>query len=413
MIQLPNGCYCSKLSVHPKNWNTIIASTKCTWYISYRFYDPRILTAGKCKGRLIIIKGMNHLDDLKDRQGAVKSLIENELELLKLRGLNRITGEFTIEDDKEITEFSLLAEALTWAFKELKTSKETLLNVKSCLARVKTAIIDQNLHTVMLKDFKTKHVRKILKHCAGQHNLSAHSFNHYRSYLIMLFKVLLEVDAVDYNPVSNISKQKPVKRLRNLLTPAERKSISDHFKNTDIYYYRFLQCFFHSGARPVELLRLKKEDINLENMNCKVVIKKGMLCEEQLRLIKDIAFEFWQAQYNECAAGDYLFGYMLKPGKKKCTRDYITKKWQREVKGDLKINKDGTLKTNKKDCLKINKDLYSLKHLNLDETAALLNADDASKMAGHTSTVITLKHYLVNEKDRQNERLKKVNNSFS
>ena len=58
-------------------------------------------------------------------------------------------------------------------------------------------------------------------------------------------------------------------------------------------------------------------------------------------------------------------------------------------------------------------DFYALKHLNLDETAAILDAKAAAKMAGHTSTVITLKHYLVNEEERKMEKLRRVDNSFA
>jgi hypothetical protein len=63
--------------------------------------------------------------------------------------------------------------------------------------------------------------------------------------------------------------------------------------------------------------------------------------------------------------------------------------------------------------LGVKEDFYSLKHLNLDETASILNINDAAAMASHTSTVITLKHYAVNEKSRQNKRLKLVNNKFA
>jgi hypothetical protein len=66
-----------------------------------------------------------------------------------------------------------------------------------------------------------------------------------------------------------------------------------------------------------------------------------------------------------------------------------------------------------KEGLGIDIDFYSLKHLNLDETARLLDAAAASKMAGHTSTMITLKHYLVNEEERKMEKLRKVNNDFA
>jgi len=62
--------------------------------------------------------------------------------------------------------------------------------------------------------------------------------------------------------------------------------------------------------------------------------------------------------------------------------------------------------------LGIDIDFYSLKHLNLDETSDILNAEAAAKMAGHTSTVITLKHHLINEEESKMEMLRKVNNDF-
>ncbi|MBN9350347.1 MAG: hypothetical protein J0H55_06650 [Chitinophagaceae bacterium] len=63
--------------------------------------------------------------------------------------------------------------------------------------------------------------------------------------------------------------------------------------------------------------------------------------------------------------------------------------------------------------LGIDIDFYSLKHLNLDETSSILDAEAASKMAGHSSPVITLKHYLINEEQRELEKLKRVNNRFA
>ena len=54
-----------------------------------------------------------------------------------------------------------------------------------------------------------------------------------------------------------------------------------------------------------------------------------------------------------------------------------------------------------------------VKHLNLGGVAGLLDPGTAAKMAGHTSTVITLKHYLINEEERIMENLRKVNNDFA
>jgi hypothetical protein len=87
MIQLPGGCYCSKLSVHPKNWQSKTADALCQWYISYRFYDPNFIDEkARCIPKQIIIKGMNHLQDLKEKQEAVKLLLQDEMILLQERG---------------------------------------------------------------------------------------------------------------------------------------------------------------------------------------------------------------------------------------------------------------------------------------------------------------------------------------
>ena len=75
----------------------------------------------------------------------------------------------------------------------------------------------------------------------------------------------------------------------------------------------------------------------------------------------------------------------------------ITEKWKQNVKEDLGINKN----------------FYWLKHTNLDETATILDDEAAARMAGHTSTVITLKHYLVNKEEREMAKLRKVDNSFA
>ena len=81
----------------------------------------------------------------------------------------------------------------------------------------------------------------------------------------------------------------------------------------------------------------------------------------------------------------------------KTTPKHMSNRWKEYVKEGLGIDID----------------FYSLKHLNLDETSKLLDAEAAAKMAGHTSTVITLKHYLVNEEERKMEKLRKVNNDFA
>ncbi len=106
---------------------------------------------------------------------------------------------------------------------------------------------------------------------------------------------------------------------------------------------------------------------------------------------------YWVELMDMAKPGDAIFGKGLVPGTVPCLRDFITKKWHRQVKKGLGIKKD----------------MYTLKHLNLDETAEILDIKQSAKMAGHTSPVITIRHYALGEKGRQNERLKQVNNKFA
>jgi integrase len=101
---------------------------------------------------------------------------------------------------------------------------------------------------------------------------------------------------------------------------------------------------------------------------------------------------YWQEAIRNAEPDDYIFAAGLKPGMEPINRDQITKRWKKHVKVRLGIQAD----------------FYSLKHLHLDEIAALSGLDQAAAMASHTSASITLKHYAVNEVQRRNEQLKQL-----
>ena len=226
---------------------------------------------------------------------------------------------------------------------------------------------------------------------------SAWSYNNCRTYLMMLYKKLLEQDAVEINPVKDIPKEKIIIRIKKVLNEQERIKIDAHLKSVDPDYRRFIHIFFHSGSRKTEMVRLKVKDVYLDKQTFKLFIKKGSQQREELRAIKNIALTFWKEQLDGASPDDYVFSSNFKPGKGKTTPKHMSNRWKEYVKEGLGIDID----------------FYSLKHLNLDETSSLLDAEAASKMAGHTSTVITLKHYLVNEEERKMEKLRKVNNDFA
>jgi integrase len=396
MLQLANGCRCSNLSVHPKNWKQNGASTTDPWYISYRFYD----TPNKLK-KQVIIKGMNHLGDLQQRRDATAALMEAELDMLRKKNYNPITGQMAEDDEQPeyiIDPSTPFIKALQESIKHMDADKNSKEVATSVVKYIGQAAAQLRYDYKPISEIRRRHLVALLQRCGKiKTTWTANTFNAYRANLMMCYKVLIEMETVDINPMRDIGKKSWVKKIRDTLTLAERRTVNDHlFKN----YYRFwlfTQIFFHSGSRIRELLRLQGSDIDLAGQRFKCRIMKRKKPVQIWRPIKDIALPFWQEAMHECSNSDFLFSRLLEPGPSMILAEQVTKRWNKLIKKELGITAD----------------FYSLKHLNLDETAEALSIQEAAKMAAHTTPVITMEVYAVGEKERQDQRLKKVRNSFS
>lgn len=394
MISLPNGCSCSELTVNPNNWKTCKASSlEKNWYIQYYFYDTTIN-----QKKFVVIKGMNRLKTLDERREATRQLMENELYQLQVKGYNPITGSFAQIPKSGINPSTRFIDALWQAFEYLKLEGTTKLDIKTLIRHCEVAAKKLGLMKYEIQSIKRRHIIQILEVLPSlKKSWSAYSYNNSRAYLMMLFKKLLLMEAVETNPVKEIPKEEVPAKLKSVLTWKQREQVSKYLAKVDPIYYRFIQIFFHSGCRRTELCRLKVSDVDLNNQVFKVLVKKGRKQREALRPIKNVSLKFWKEQLKDAGPNDFVFSSSFKPGKYQLQPKKITNKWKGYVKQDLEIDID----------------FYSLKHLNLDETSTILDAQAAAKMAGHTSPVITLKHYLVNEEQRELEKLKKVNNRFA
>lgn len=99
----------------------------------------------------------------------------------------------------------------------------------------------------------------------------------------------------------------------------------------------------------------------------------------------------------EADPGHYLFSRLLLPGANKIRKDQPDRRWAKYVMG---LVENGGLG--------IKKRFYSLKHLHTDMIAEKPGLDMAAASAGHTTPVVTLRHYAKGEKQRQRDALKKV-----
>lgn len=396
MLSLPNDCYCSDPKVYPKNWKQPSASVRNYWYIWYRFYDPSIQDeAGNIKPKLVQVKGMNEYKTVSERRLFTKKLLEQETHNLQVEGYNPWTGEYA--NGGQVSSRMILTEALEYALKQVNVEPSTRADIKSVVKYVKQSAEEIKLASLQINQISRKHILRILEQCKLKNKRwSDNLFNHYRKYLSILFMQLVEVEVIDMNPIRDLSKRKTINRIRITLDNDQRGALDEYLQDNYPAFRRFVHVFFHSGSRISELVCLQLQDVDMEKQRFKITIKKGKHLREVWKTIKDIALPYWQEIISEAQPGDYIFSINLLPGRKKIPAKQITRRWRKHVKEKIGIEAD----------------LYSLKHLNSTDMMDFMTAQEVAEMNSHTSTTMVVNIYDVNNARRENDRIRKANNSF-
>lgn len=389
-IPLKNGCHYSELSVHPKNWQKAKEITG-PWRISYRFYDP-----SQPKPKQVVIKSMNAYKDLKKRREVTRELLDYEKHLLQNEGYNPFSKKVSEQVAQDITPNTPFIKALELALPRLKAKPKTKQDIRNILIPFAKAATQLYIDTLPLKEIRKRHIKFCLEQVAkNRPRFTANTFNHYRTYLSMLFVELEDLEAVEMNPIIAIKKEKTIKKQRKTLSEKEREKVREHLKQYPAFN-RYVQIFFHSGARTSELLLVKALQVDLQKQRYLCTIEKGKQAREEYRTIKDIALPYWKELLSEANPDDYIFSKGLKPGANPIRPDQITKRWTRLVMEPLKIKAT----------------FYSLKHLNTKEMVDSLDEQAAAKLNAHQDTGMVIKIYDIGRDDRQHKRIKNVNNPF-
>lgn len=429
-ILLPNGCYRTPFRILPSDWNKSSAKTTEDWILYYRYYDPAIKFDPKdpATNPLQRIKGMNKFHDLEQRRAETQSLLASESDLIDKMLWNPLKKAYDNSclpilesiDPKDISENTPLNTALKWAFDHGDLSTDFKVDVKSKLKYFSLASARLGFSDKPVKEIRRKHIKKILD-AVGAEKLStvtvdkkgnkkngvwtASLYNHFLGNIGSLFKVLDEYEATDHNPCHGITKKKEVIKQRATLTDAERLDVHRVLIKSLYTFWRFIQIFFHSGARRKELMLVKKSDVDLSNQRFKVTTLKGGTHREVWKPIKDIVLPLWKSLMYDAAIDDYLFGEGLKPAVSPIRPEQVTRRWKRHVKDKMGIEAD----------------LYSLRHLNLTEMMDLLSESTDVKKAqeiviessSHTTTKMLDTVYDVRSQLRKDKRIKAMGNKFA
>jgi site-specific recombinase XerC len=424
MIFLNNGCARSQIKVTPANWDIKKPSKKVQaellqkeWKIYYRYYDPVFKDDPLLWGKQIQLRaGINEVADFIQRQMGTRTALESIHDLIDNRLYNPITCKYYVQPEQieEVAPVTPFIDALWKAHAMLKGVKDMLDDIKSVIRGVSDAaskLYDKEqmkpYSALKISQVTRKHIVYIFRQCAKDNpKFSNNRQNKYRAYLLMLFKELLKVEAIEYNPVKDIPVEKGgVKKLREILTPTESMLIDVNVKAWNYNYWRYIRIFFRSGSRSTEMAALKPEHVYLEQQEFKVLVKKRRRQYEwQIRPIPRDVLRLWIEVMEEAKTGEFLFGALFKPGKKPLALKLINTYWLKYVKGHANEWQDQTKR--RTNCLYINKDFYLLKHTNEDTIAKEIDLQHAAAAAGHASTMTTERHYALGHKKRELEKLK-------
>ena len=404
MKSLPFDCSCTDVWVSPENWQTITGkkAISVNWYVQCIFYDP--LFKEKYPKGFPFRKKLNKFKTVEERKAAAKYLLDEIPKLFEEKGFNPITKKLMIEPviepqlNSELGPETPFLDALDFVYEKLDVADTTNNDIRLILIHFKKSAKQLRYDELVINDVRRKHIKLVIDNLEKiDGKFSGHKFNKYRGYLQIIFRELLEFEAVESNIITDIRKRPQIKSIRETLTQDERVLVNNHLINNFPNFWLFLMIFFHSGGRETELMSVKIGDVDIEKQKYKVLIKKGKQYVWVERVIKNCAVAFWKRAIFGGKKTDYIFSVGLKPGENKIRTQQISRRWRTHVKEKLNISAD----------------FYSLKHTNLDETVALLSMKDAAAMANHKSIKMLENHYAIGESERQFERLKLVENKFA
>jgi integrase len=377
------------------------------WFVYYTFYDPEYP-----KGiRRQIRGGINYFKTAKERKEMAQQLMSYEMEKL-MEGFNPFKREIIIPVNADVTPDTPFITALQICFKKIKAVKGTLVDIQSVIKGTTESAAKLGIDKMPVKNVSRKYFKMIFEQCKIDNpKFSDNRQNVYRKWLKKLYDELIEMEAVEVNPLVFIRKEKTVRKKRVMPTDEQRIEISNYLRKNFYNFWRAVQIFYASGARETELMNVKIKDVDLNRQECKYLVLKRKNEHEVTRPVSDAVLYLWEELIKGADEEDYLFSYDLKPGPKKLSTEALSKRWLRHVKGKAKSrSKYGKVLKNP---IEFNIDLYALKYLNTTEIMDILdNAKEVAKLTAHTTEAMIVKIYDTKNKQRKDDKIKKAGSTF-
>lgn len=387
MILLPNDCKYS-ISVFPKDWQSKKADLSLSWYIDYRFVDPKYKTEFP-KGYTKRIKnGFAECTTYAKRKYAMQFALESLTNRLEKERYNPITPLLTPVKAIEIVPVATgpllkvlkttpVIDALYFALSKSENVQGTRDDTKSALKYISQSIRHLKMEHLSIYDIRVEHMAQILDYCVKSDiGWTAKRHNKVKAYLSGLFRYLFENGAASGRIPRDVSDKAETKTIREIIRTDEIDIVRKHLWDYHRDFYNYMMMFSYSGGRLIELSKLKGKHVNLKEQYYRTEVEKGGKREVDRTIIKGV-LPFWEAQMKDCGPNDYVFSNGMLPGPLFVSSRQVTIRWKKHVKKTLSITAN----------------LYSLKHANSGDIIKEMGEEVAAFQNGHTSTDMVRKIY--------------------
>lgn len=279
-------------------------------------------------------------------------------------------------------------QALDFALEKLekRVSKKTYSGYSGTCRFINAAIKKLKYGNLYINKLERIHVKLIFDEIKQQRNWSNTAYNKNLNYFKAILTELLEYDIISSNPAHGIKSLKQQETNANEpLTDDEQTKVIEYLSKSYPTFLIYCKMLYHTGIRPVELLRLKCSDIDLQNelifLDAKITkTDKNRIVPIVPDLKNDLLkFDLSNKEYflfgtHRKQGGKIIYKKTFCPNPYSMKRDTPTKKWKQYIKDDLKIDKS----------------LYSLKHKGAnDKLKNGISLEAVKDIFGHSDTKVT------------------------
>ena len=197
---------------------------------------------------------------------------------------------------------------------------------------------------LMPSDFSKNHAMAYMDYVSLDKKVSNRTYNNYRGFLRIYFNWMIERGYCGTNPFSQMKPKRNEKKERQIIPLEDRRKIVDYIRDNHYSLFIFILLEYSCLLRPIEILRTKFEDYDLEKQIIHLVPKKTKNADIGNVVIPNNTIELLRNYFKYIEADKYdkdtfVFSTKLLPGTIEKTTRYPGGIWA-EIRKKLNFPKE-------------------------------------------------------------------------